>query len=326
MHQSQSKRTFSALIALLLAISVTGGLWACNIPVFRYALERWQPDAVECVVFYRGGAVPPVAGLEGDGQANLKLQLVNLDRSPPEELVELWGQLQQSTQAALPHVVIRTRVGGKRFVNHWHGPLSRAKSFPLLESPLRSEIRNRLIAGHSVVWVLVRSKDEKKTDKTRELIRSTLPTLAAKIELPEGIGLPGSELYADVPLFLKFSVVELDPSDPDEAYLASLLTGTRQQAFDSGEPLAVPVFGRGRALEVIPGDSLTSELIEQLTIFLSGACSCQVKEQNPGFDLLIKANWDDRLFGGSDNRPPDRSEQEGQNRNPVLLTIPPGRK
>ena len=27
---------------------------ACNIPVFRFALERWKPDSCEIVVFHRG--------------------------------------------------------------------------------------------------------------------------------------------------------------------------------------------------------------------------------------------------------------------------------
>ena len=327
----QTKRNVALTLLMLTVASFSGAALACNIPVFRYALERWTPDSVQCVVFYRDelGADQPVPDQwkTADGtSANLELVRVNLSDSPSDEQAALWSRLKQSTDATLPYAVVRTRVGGKQFVNHWHGPLREAASFPLLDSPLRREIRKRLLSGHSVVWILVRSKDDEKTAKTREMLESTLPTLAGKIELPEGIGLPGSELYADVPLFLKFSVVEMDANDPREEYLSSLLTGTRRQAFEAGEPLAVPVFGRGRALEVIPGDSLSPDLIEQLTIFLSGACSCQVKEQNPGFDLLIKAAWDDQLFGGLENRPPDRSDQEGHNRGPTLLTIPPGSK
>jgi hypothetical protein len=51
-----------------------------------------------------------------------------------------------------------------------------------------------------------------------------------------------------------------------------------------------------------------------------------VKEQNPGFDLLIDADWDTELFGDDENRPPDRSSEEGRNRTPALVPIPPGRK
>ncbi len=40
------------------AVCVTVTLWtmaatACNVPVFRYALERWEADHYEIVVFHR---------------------------------------------------------------------------------------------------------------------------------------------------------------------------------------------------------------------------------------------------------------------------------
>ena len=119
--------------------------------------------------------------------------------------------------------------------------------------------------------------------------------LPGKMELPEGIGLPGSELYSEVPLLLQFSVLEIDPSDPKEQFLVRQLSGFQAEAFAAGEPLIIPVFGRGRALEVIPASQLNAELIHDLTEFLCGACSCQVKEQNPGFDLLLSTNWNEAL-------------------------------
>ncbi|MCA9031320.1 MAG: hypothetical protein KDA66_10950, partial [Planctomycetaceae bacterium] len=51
-----------------------------------------------------------------------------------------------------------------------------------------------------------------------------------------------------------------------------------------------------RALEVIPANRLTPPLVNDLCYYLSGACSCQVKEQNPGFDLLTSTNWETALF------------------------------
>ena len=54
--------------------------------------------------------------------------------------------------------------------------------------------------------------------------------------------------------------------------------------------------------------------------FIAGPCSCQVKNLNPGFDLLLSYNWDEAVDGSmiSDAVPDESSE-------PVLLTIPPGR-
>ena len=146
------------------------------------------------------------------------------------------------------------------------------------------------------------------------------------MSLPEGIGLPGSELHSEVPLLVKFSLLEIDPTDSREQFLVQLLTGFEPEAVSAGEPLLVPVFGRGRALEVIPAGDLNDRLIEDITLFLSGACSCQVKEQNPGFDLLMTEDWDTQLFGEDGPRPPPAKTVADRKKSPELLTIPPGRR
>ena len=108
-----------------------------------------------------------------------------------------------------------------------------------------------------------------------------------------------------ISLLLQFSVLEIDPSNPKEQFLARLLTGFQAEAAASGEPLIAPVFGRGRALKVVPASQLDAELMEDLTVFLCGACSWQVKEQNPEFDLLLSTNWNTVLFSeGSEGLPP----------------------
>ncbi|MDE2714511.1 MAG: hypothetical protein OSB74_09135, partial [Verrucomicrobiota bacterium] len=61
------------------------------------------------------------------------------------------------------------------------------------------------------------------------------------------------------------------------------------------EPMAFPVFGRGRALNALVGKGINADMIDEASAFLSGPCSCQVKRQNPGFDLLTSVNWDQLL-------------------------------
>jgi hypothetical protein len=322
-------------LTLALIVIATANATACNIPVFRYALERWKPDACEVIVFYDGELTEDQSTLldrlksrseQGQGHANAKIIPVDLSNAPAPDRSDLWQGLRQNAEVTLPHVLVRTKLGRGQLINHWHGTLKQANGFELFQSPVRVELRDRLLAGHSVVWLLVKSKEHAKSAAAKTLAQQTFKTLASKVTLPEGIGLPGSELYSDLPLVLKFSLLEIDPEDPKEEFLVRLLTGVRLQAFDDGEPLLVPVFGRGRALEVIPARDMSPKLMEELTLFLSAACSCQVKEQNPGFDLLIDADWDTELFGDDENRPPDRSAEEGRNRKPALVPIPPGRK
>ncbi|QDT61192.1 hypothetical protein SV7mr_37240 [Stieleria bergensis] len=324
-----------AAIGLALLVFVGAVAGACNIPVFRYALERWKPDQAELVIFHDAPLTESQQTLaekltratvaKDQGTLNAEVRFVNVIKNSDDELTDLWRSWnEQGKPLQLPMVLARTKVARGKRVNHFHGPLEDQTVTQFLQSPIRRQLRERLLAGHSVVWLLVRGKNEPQNQAARNTLNKTMRQLERTIELPEGIGLPGSELYADTPLVVQFSLLEMDANDARERMLASLLTGIRKQAFEEGQPLLVPVFGRGRALEVIPGEDLSAGLISELTRFLSGACSCQVKEQNPGFDLMIAADWDQELFGGSQNRPPDRSSQEGQNREPEYVPIPPG--
>jgi hypothetical protein len=62
------RSAIGSIVAVLLFGSVA---MACNIPVFRYALERWRPDACEVIVFHEGELKPDemsaLAKLEGPG-------------------------------------------------------------------------------------------------------------------------------------------------------------------------------------------------------------------------------------------------------------------
>lgn len=329
------KKSACVLFIVLLAVTVAE---ACNIPVFRFALERWPPDSCELVIFRRAPLTPDqqqqvdalqAASMVRNGSANIKVTDADVNRLTNETLSTIWTQIQQdaTTEITMPFVVARTRLSQGRIIQHWKGSLQQAASGSLLNSPVRQALAERLQAGDSVVWLLLKSDDKKKTEAARSLMAEQLQLLPRKLSLPDGVGLPGSELYSDVPLLLKFTMIEIDPNDSREQFLVQLLSGLQAPSFKEGEPLIVPVFGRGRALEVIPADQLNAELVSGLTEFLCGACSCQVKELNPGFDLLISTEWNRHLFG-DDSAPPASETGPGQQRSqkPELLTIPPGKK
>ncbi|HLH29106.1 MAG TPA: hypothetical protein VKW77_09320, partial [Acidimicrobiales bacterium] len=61
--------------------------------------------------------------------------------------------------------------------------------------------------------------------------------------------------------------------------------------------VAFPVFGRGRVLWGLAGRGLTADNIGESGVFLTGACSCEAKELNPGVDLLFAADWEAGLSG-----------------------------
>ena len=51
------------------------------------------------------------------------------------------------------------------------------------------------------------------------------------------------------------------------------------------------------ALPPLIGKGINARMIDQIAGFVTGACSCQVKAQNPGTDLLIQKDWDAAVLG-----------------------------
>jgi hypothetical protein len=277
--------------------------------VFRYALERWPSDLYVATVFHRGelseSDTATVAALRSQsvregGTANIDIRLCDVAGPLDNDAGELWEQ--QPADAPLPRLVLRTPlVKGRRLVV-WTGALAEFDAAQVFDSPARARLVERLFAGDSVVWIVFTPEGVESEEKVAFLTRE-LDRLGNELPLPDGIGLPGSEVYSDVPLTLRFSVVSVRMGDEQERFLESLL-----RAFAPGaaadEPLAVPLYGRGRALAVVPLADVDVPLIEDLSRFLSGPCSCQVKEQNPGFDLPLAVAWDARLFPDA-TPPPD---------------------
>ncbi|MCA9126072.1 MAG: hypothetical protein KDB22_03265 [Planctomycetales bacterium] len=322
--------------SLAVALVCSGAL-ACNIPVFRYALERWRTDVTEIVVLLD----EPLTEAQSQELAKLgyrpgepanqsrpvTFRLVETHQDLSAEDQSLWNSVKANRDLSFPYLVIRNSYR-RGPIHVWQGALNDSGTRQLVQSPVRDELARRLLSGHSIVWLMVRSADETRNLEARQVIQEQCRVLSRSVKLPEGIGLPGSELFSNIPLLLKFSLLEIDPSDVNESFLVSLFSAYQPAAVQEGVPLVIPVFGRGRALEVVPADQLDTTLIADLTQFLCAACSCQVKEQNPGFDLLLSVNWDQELFGegGMLPPPPNSPGSGGKAAGPRLLTIPSGHK
>ncbi len=87
--------------------------------------------------------------------------------------------------------------------------------------------------------------------------------------------------------------VKVARDDPKEDWFVRQLLTIESDLKDIDEPMVFAVFGRGRLLPPCVGrgiqyDNLVGEYVE----FMTGACSCTVKDQNPGMDLLTSYNWD----------------------------------
>ena len=304
--------------AFLLALVCAFPVLACNVPVFRYALERWQAEPYEAVIFHRGPLSPAdraaVVALEkarDDSHANLNVTLADIDFPLGRLPAKLW---KSRTNAPLPHLVVSYQGGATEGLVAWSGPLSESVARTLTDSPIRRALAKELLAGKSAVWLLLESGNATADTAAAALLEKELRVQEKELELPPAAP-DDPKMRAKLPLRIAFSVLRLARTDPAEAPFITQLLAGESQTNQPPVPVAFPVFGRGRALAALSGGDLSADVIESASRFLTGACSCEVKELNPGKDLLLAADWDS-IF--EEAAPP---EQRTPLTNPA---IPPG--
>ena len=267
---------------------------ACNVPVFRYALERWEADPYEIVVFHREPLTVEqeviLAGMEKagrDGTANLTVNRVNLAGEVPPPLRLLWNAQENPTS---PWMVARYPRQSRIENPAWAGPLTAETVGALLDSPARRDLARKLLRGDAVVWLLLESGDRERDDEAGRLIEAESGKLQQTLKLPEPSTLD-PPMNANVPLKIAISIVRVARSDPAERMLVNLLLNRNPKLATGKEAMLFPIFGRGRAIPPAIGPEIRAEALLEMAEFLTGPCSCQVKEMNPGYDLLLTANW-----------------------------------
>jgi hypothetical protein len=293
------------LLPILLAwLLLPAAAPACNIPVFRYALERWRADRAEdryeVLVFHRG----PLAATE---QAALdKLRAVGDDRRNPANCdvaaVDLTAGLDPGVRkvweaqkgATLPWVFVRYPDSDASRPPLWAGPLDSPMLDQLATSPVRREIARRLMTGDSIVWLLLEGGDKARDQAAADTLARELARLEKEIKLPDQADEP-VKLLSKLPLGLKFSVLRVARDNPEEQLLVATLLRANTDFTNSTRPVVFPVFGRGRFLDGIAGKEIKAAAVEDAATFLCGACSCVVKRLTPGVDLLLAADWDSIL-------------------------------
>lgn len=290
------------LIVFTTALLSTAIAVACSVPVFRYALEHWSPDPYVATVFHRGelsaeqlkliSELQP-KGTTGFPTANIVVSTVDLDMETSPGTAQLWQAQQEAT---LPWLVLQTptKLGAAQTV--WSGALSVESAARILDSPVRSGITDRLLKGDSVVWVYLESGDASEDDRNFEVLTSNLARLEKTLKLPEIEEQDIGDLsVAPESLKIQFSAVRLSRDDERETALVEMLIRIEPDLREgeyAGQAMAFPIFGRGRALYALVGKGIVPDTIEDACRFLTGACQCTVKAQNPGVDLLMHVDWD----------------------------------
>ncbi len=109
---------------------------------------------------------------------------------------------------------------------------------------------------------------------------------------PKGIGwLPFSRRNFSSSQAISFSVLRLSRTDPKEKLFVQMLLNSESDLTTFEEPMVFPVFGRGRVLYALVGAGIGKPTIQKGCYFLTGPCTCEIKDLNRGTDLLMDMDW-----------------------------------
>ncbi len=279
--------TWSMLRSCLLLYLTTALLHAetcaCTIPVFRYALDRWEADKFHLVLPATSSSdrtlTDALRPLRANGKANLDI----------------------TTSKEAATAVLNSSRDIERPV--WSGTLDTASLAALLDSPGRTKIIEQILAGDSAIWVI--AAGDTPADKAEvERIEKRLKFLEQVASLPiQDPNDPDSQLGPGPALKLKFTTLRLNRNDPGEKLLLSMLAGPKGMIDPATTSFAAAVFGKGRVLGAWSLNDLDDASLEDACMFLVGRCGCRIKNENPGWDLLLNVDWVKALNEAGQSKP-----------------------
>jgi hypothetical protein len=274
---------------------------ACDTPVYRYAMYRWEPAPYEIYYFHdqpldeqaeQVKQLVEAASRSEEKPANAFFIPVSLTDDPelkriPPDVRKAW---QDQEERQVPTYWVVTPHGRKLY----QGTLDEATLGPMWDSPARADMAQQLAAGSAGVLVMLEGSDAAANEGAEKVVKELIAEMAAgKVEvyLPPTMGADEEDAAA---FRLQLGLVKIARTDPAEKWLVdsllSLEDDLRNDEF-AAQPMIFAVFGRGRALPPFIGKGITRDNLLECVYFLTGACSCTVKDQNPGMDLLFAEDW-----------------------------------
>jgi hypothetical protein len=283
------QKTLAGLASCLLAALPSR---AANTPLFRHALECWPASDYEVVVFHRGEMdtagqtlVDQLSIARGQVFANIAVKAVDVSDPMEAAMENLWGG---QTNPISPWVVVRAPDASAEASPVWSGHLTESMVGALLDSPARRKIAESLLRGATAVWILLESGEDTRDEAAVDTLSAELKRLERTLTLPKAAPRE-PKLRSPLPLQVDFALVRVTRTDPAEEFLLTLLQ--HGKPIISARPAAFAVYGRGRMLGALVGRAIEAEAIKAVCSSIVTACAREAKDQNPGRDLLLAADW-----------------------------------
>jgi hypothetical protein len=290
---------------------------ACRTPVYRYAMYHWETTPYHVMYFHHGQPsekdgdvnrrLSALAEAAGDSPGvNAVFDVIDVTKKEhldglPKPVVEAWKKHDDGSGPV--HIVFTPWA-----VELFAGRLDAKTIKAMVDSPARKRLGELLQEGHATVWLILTGADADANERAEKTVADFCADVTAgKIEAPpdpdddippeqSSTGDPdqapdnGGEKAASSKLSV--AVLKVSRTDAAETWLVrSLLAVAPDLPKNDKEPMVFAVFARGRAMPPLVGKGVTVENLTDCLMFLAGPCSCMVKDQNPGADLLMRWDW-----------------------------------
>jgi hypothetical protein len=225
---------------------------ACTTKVSEWVLLNAEPDMYTLVYFHKS-------------PESSKTRLINETLSGEMKPANITFKSVIREDASSPYYGLYYE---DRLFSRYDDP---AQLKDLISSPLRNRIASDLMAGKLCVMVYLRSGIKEKDERGIAVVRKTL---------------------ASSPFGGIITIVELDRTDALEKHFVSLLLNVESDLKRYREPMLFGVFGKFKALEPLLAGGITEVNINLMIDFLTADCSCLIKDDLPGTDILYINKWD----------------------------------
>ncbi len=138
-------------------------------------------------------------------------------------------------------------------------------------SSMREKIASELMNGKLCVMLYLKTDNNEKDQKGLDILNNTIQ----------------SSPFGQI-----ISVFELSRNSKEESHFASMLLNVEDDLKGIQEPMLFGIFGRFKALEPLLGRGISEENINLMIDYLTAECSCLIKDDLPGTDILFTDNWE----------------------------------
>lgn len=144
----------------------------------------------------------------------------------------------------------------------------------IVSSPLRKKIAAELMSGKLCVMLYLKCGNQEKDERGQQVVKRSIALSP----------------FRDI-----ITVIELDRNSMAENQFVSMLLNVESDLIDIQEPMLFGIFGRLRALEPLLAKGISEENINLMIDYLNADCSCLIKDQLPGINILYDGNWENPL-------------------------------